>query len=374
MPSIEVIKGNIHKSVPDSTYEIFIKPLYEKVKDAGLGTKFDPDVHLSCKAEDIETLKTYTLQDLGITNPKRAVNDFAACDPLPLFTQEAIDIIRREIMTESTFKKYARLANLSTSALDVQLGGFTKYGTSPFLKDALSHPRTLEVFSKVIGLQVRNFCDFENGHINFGIKSKEQAAIERESITEIEAKTQLFLKGDSSAIDSVVNWHFDSNPYTAVIMLSPTDEMIGGETALTKGSGEIVLTKQTPQGSVSLVQAGAIRHLALLPFCVTERIAIAQALLPADPLLNDVTVITTIKPSVLHRTRYNEFYPDWIEYRMGVLEARVRNLKQTVRKKADNGEDFDQLETIEQLKELINYVKGTYREFEVIDEGLATID
>lgn len=85
-------------------------------------------------------------------------------------------------------------------------------------------------------------------------------------------------------------------------------------------------------------------------------------------------MLTTIKPSVLNVFRHNEFYPEWVEYRMKILEARCKDTRVKCMQKMADGQDFDQLEMVSRLKELIEYVKGTFREFEVVDEGLISVD
>lgn len=372
MVAQEVLDGNLHKRVLPKTYEEHVQALYDELEDVDINVKFDPDIHLASKPEDLKSLKVYTLQELGIHDEPRAVNDFALADPFPIFTEEAVKIMRKEIFQKDVFLKFARQANLSTSGLDVQLGGFSDRSCR-FLFEANSHPRTLELYEAVIGFPVTNMFDYEVAHINLGLKSKQQAEIEKDQAEEIKEKTRKFLSGDDSSVDAVVSWHMDSNPYTAVIMLSPTDEMVGGETALTKGNGEIITAKQIPRGWCGLIQAGAIRHLALLPFCVTERCAVANAIVPLDPLMKDVNVITSIKPSVLHRSRYNEFYPEWVAYRMKTLMARLDHLRSTTLEKMEKGELFNLMETVQQLKDLITYINGTFREFEVVDEGLETV-
>ena len=72
--------------------------------------------------------------------------------------------------------------------------------------------------------------DFEIGHVNLSVQSEEQKC------QEIVAAADGSLQEDDSPI---VDWHTDSYPFVCVTMLSDCTNMIGGETALRKGNGEV---------------------------------------------------------------------------------------------------------------------------------------
>lgn len=375
MPSIDVIKGNLHKSVPTGHYDTYVEPKLHKLrKDIDYeNAVFDPERHIIFKDDMFDSVKIHTLQDLGLDPPDK-LSEFGIAEPFPFFSDEAIEIMRFEIFQKKTFETYARVANISTNALDVNIGGYARHA-APFIHAAINHPETLRIMSKLAGVELKVLFDYETGHINFGIKGEEQVEREKKMKPELQMKVTEFLDGKHDEnVDAVVNWHFDSNPYTMVLMASDTEGMVGGETVVTLGDGTLAIAKNPTKGNVALIQAGVIRHMAMLPYCAPERITIVTALSPSDPLLPDPNVITTIKPSVLHRSRHNEFYPEWVDYRMKTLEARCRNTRERCMEKSRQGEDFNQLEMVKQFKELIDYVKGTFREFEVIDEGLETVD
>lgn len=72
--------------------------------------------------------------------------------------------------------------------------------------------------------------DLEIAHINLSVQSQEnmeQELREYEEATEDDDK------------DAIVGWHTDSYPFVCVTMLSDCSTMIGGETALRTGTGEI---------------------------------------------------------------------------------------------------------------------------------------
>lgn len=85
--------------------------------------------------------------------------------------------------------------------------------------------------------------DYEIGHINFSVKSDEQT---REERAEIENQKRFFAEDEGIAgcpwedDKPVVGWHTDSYPFVCVLMLSDCTDMVGGETALRTGAGNVI--------------------------------------------------------------------------------------------------------------------------------------
>lgn len=73
--------------------------------------------------------------------------------------------------------------------------------------------------------------DLEIAHINLSVQS--QANMEQE-LREYHKAVE-----DEDDEDAIVGWHTDSYPFVCVTMLSDCSTMIGGETALRTGTGEI---------------------------------------------------------------------------------------------------------------------------------------
>lgn len=65
--------------------------------------------------------------------------------------------------------------------------------------------------------------DYEIGHINMS------APADKSEVT----------KKCVNDDDAIVGWHRDSYPFVCVLMMSDTTGMVGGETALRTGSGEV---------------------------------------------------------------------------------------------------------------------------------------
>ena len=113
---------------------------------------------------------------------------------------------------------------------------------APFVYDAWKHPETLAIISKIAGIELVTEMDFEIGHVNISVKSEKQKA------EELDAFMDRKLTEDDEGIAGcpweddkpIVDWHTDSYPFVCVTMLSDCTNMIGGETALRTGDGDIV--------------------------------------------------------------------------------------------------------------------------------------
>jgi hypothetical protein len=95
-----------------------------------------------------------------------------------------------------------------------------------FIFEAWKHPQTLAIVSKIAGVDLVPVMDYEIGHINLSIPGERK---------EYERNTMIS-EDDEEAI---VGWHRDSYPFVCVLMMSDCTSMIGGETALRTGTGDI---------------------------------------------------------------------------------------------------------------------------------------
>lgn len=102
----------------------------------------------------------------------------------------------------------------------------------------------LSIVSKIAGIDLIPVMDYEIGHVNMSVTSKAKPASCEDEKGAVESATE------SVEDDAVVDWHTDSYPFVCVLMLSDCSKMIGGETAMKEGSGEIM--KVRGLGMVSL--------------------------------------------------------------------------------------------------------------------------
>lgn len=125
---------------------------------------------------------------------------------------------------------------------------------APFIYDAWWSPDTLSIISKIAGVDLVPAMDFEIGHVNISVKTEAQTQKEIDTIQ----NQQKFFDEDEGIAGCpweddkpVVDWHTDSYPFVCVLMLSDCENMVGGETALETGTGEIMKVRGPEMVSTS---------------------------------------------------------------------------------------------------------------------------
>ena len=97
--------------------------------------------------------------------------------------------------------------------------------------------------------------DFEIGHINMSVKSEQQKAEELLAVADKRmGEADEGIAGCPWEDDKpIVDWHTDSYPFVCVLMLSDCTGMVGGETALKTGNGDILKVRgpEMVSGSIS---------------------------------------------------------------------------------------------------------------------------
>lgn len=225
--------------------------------------------------------------------------------------------------------------------------------------------------------------DFEIGHINISVKSEKQKAEELIAFAE-KASTEADegIAGCPWEDDKpIVDWHTDSYPFVCVTMLSDCTSMIGGETALKTGSGDVLKVRgpqmvsttryslihvwtDAPQGCAVVLQGRYIEHQALRALGATERITMVTSFRPRCPTLPDDTVLTTVRPI----SNLSELYFQFSEYRLEILEERIRDKLKTLRETKRSGKKFNTLSLKKFLKEQEQFLAHMNKE--MIDEDL----
>ena len=129
---------------------------------------------------------------------------------------------------------------------------------APFIYDAWNNPVTLSIISKIAQVDLVPAMDFEIGHVNFSVKSEEQT---RKEIDTIRNQERFFADDEGIAgcpwedDKPVVGWHTDSYPFVCVLMLSDCTNMVGGETALQSGGGEVLKVRGPEMVSAASLHA-----------------------------------------------------------------------------------------------------------------------
>ncbi|GME75103.1 unnamed protein product [Ambrosiozyma monospora] len=145
------------------------------------------------------------MEELGATCPEQ-ISEIGVSEPFPLFTDEAVEIMRAEILRKEVFDSSGRISHNSTTGKDCTLRGYAKT-MAPFSYAAWTHPDTIAAVSAMAGVELVPIMDYEIGHVNIAMKSEDAAANE---LVSSKRRSSMTKKNDD--VPAVVNWHNDSYP------------------------------------------------------------------------------------------------------------------------------------------------------------------
>ncbi|KAF9878277.1 hypothetical protein CkaCkLH20_04315 [Colletotrichum karsti] len=288
---------------------------------------FDPKKHL--KIADPERI--FTMQEIGLGG--QGISPVAASAPFSIFTPEAVAQMRAEIFSEPVLQSCQFASDFAKNMI-------RGYGPRlcPFIFDAWNSPEVLNAVSKVAGVELVPAIEYEVGHINISINNVTTELSTVES-------SATYLDDESSAFA----WHRDSYAFVCVTMLSDCTGMIGGETAMRTGNGDVMKVRGPMMGTGVVMQGRYIEHQALKAKGGRERISMVTAFRPKSPLVRDETVLTGSRPI---STR-SDLYYQWSHYRLDVLEERLRAGAKNLREREHAGRKFD----VDAAREFLNLQK-----------------
>ncbi|KAI9664961.1 MAG: hypothetical protein M1821_006409 [Bathelium mastoideum] len=328
-------------------------PIIERAaarEKTGGSVNFDPAKHLSFAPPP----QVFSMGDLGLEGV--GVSPVAVSQPFQLFSEEAVEQFRAEILNPEVMKNCRFTSNLAAC----QLRGYSpKY--APFIYDAWNNQETLAIISKIAGVDLIPVINFEIGHINLSVKSAKEAAEEVAGVTRAKQSYD-----DDEGIGGcpweddkpVVGWHTDSYPFVCVLMLSDCTNMVGGETALLKGNGEVIKVRGPQKGCAVILQGRYITHQALRALGAQERITMVTSFRPRSPYLPDDSVLTSVRPV----SNLNELYTEFASYRLEMLEERVRKQLKILREYQQANKKTDTTALKAFLKEQEEFTKRTNEE------------
>lgn len=307
--------------------------------------KFDPEVHLNIgKPAWKKTMKDFGYEEhSGISN-------FAAAAPFPLFTDEAVRLLRNDILSEPVQENHVQ----SSERTPYMLRGYARKHT-PFVYDAFNHPDVLKAISDVVGIDLVGVHDHEVGHTNIQLGPRGREGVQELSDTPTPPLTssKMVEPGEYDHL-MVDDWHFDQVPFVAVLMLSDTTGMKGGETAvMTKGGTKDVVPGPS-LGKVSVLQGSKIKHAALRAVNCSERITMVLSLRPRDVFAEDTTCLVNSRG----HDDMESLGLSWLDYRLKVLEERCR----IQREKLASAGKFSKEEVIRYCKDQVKYFQVTAHE------------
>ena len=169
-------------------------------------------------------------------------------------------------------------------------------------------------------------------------------------------------------------WHRDSYPFVCVTILSDCTGMTGGETALKTASGDIMkvrgpaMVSSSPkdmflpltciQGTAVVMQGRYIEHQALKAFGGRERISMVTSFRAKSPHIRDETVLTGVRPIC----NLSELYTQYTEYRLEILEERIRIKLQQERQREKANRTFEIVEMRNFLTEQVQFLEAMTKE------------
>ncbi|GMF04091.1 unnamed protein product [Ambrosiozyma monospora] len=148
-----VLGGSQHMKIGDHQYDTEIKPILDSLSNVNLDVKFDPKIHLAFTKDCLKNYKRTTMEELGATCPEQ-ISEIGVSEPFPLFTDEAVEIMRAEILKKDVFDLGGRISHSSTTGRDCTLRGYAKT-LAPFSYAAWTHPDTVAAVS---AMAVRRCC------------------------------------------------------------------------------------------------------------------------------------------------------------------------------------------------------------------------
>lgn len=290
----------------------------KKWKYAPTSVKFDPAKHLDVGAPPWKK----TMRDFGYDGFD-GTSDFAAAAPFRLFTDEAVRLIRNDILSEPVQENHV----ISCDRNPYMLRGFAHKHT-PFVYDACTHPSVLRAISDVVGIDLVHVHDYEVGHTNIQLGPKGPEGVRELSDTPTVPLSPSTAIGPSEYDDRLVDdWHFDQVPFVAVLMLSDTTGMKGGETAVRNGDGSQAVIPGPSLGKVAILRGSKVNHAALRAVNCVERITMVLSLRPRDAFAEDTTNLSNGRD----HDDMESVGMSWLDYRFSVLEERCRLQRESLK-------------------------------------------
>ncbi|KAL1869040.1 hypothetical protein Plec18167_008043 [Paecilomyces lecythidis] len=269
---------------------------------------FDPKKHLNFQPPK----RVYTMKEIGLEG--HGISPVAISEPFPLFTAAAIKQIRAEVFSEPVLRD----CQYASSFAKNMIRGMGRE-RAPFTCDAWSSRELLAKVSEVAGIDLVVSFDYEIANINIAVGEQDT--------------------GDKLSDDSLsaFAWHYDSFPFVCVTMLSDCTGMVGGETAIRTPSGEIKKMRGPAMGTAVVMQGRYIEHQALKALGGRERISMVTAFRPKSPHVRDELVLTGSRAI----SNWSELYTDYVEYRLELLEERLRAKLKEERKRVAGKRPFN---------------------------------
>jgi len=211
--------------------------------------------------------------------------------------------------------------------------------------DAWNHPETLAAVSKIAGIDLVPALDYDIGHVNISVPAESPCANPEKNVSDEQEMTAF-------------GWHKDCFPFVCVTMLSDCTGMVGGETALKTGYGDIIKVRGPAMGTAVVMQGKYIEHQALKARGNRERISMVTSFRPKWPCVKDKTTLCGVRGI----SDLNTLLSQYTEYRLENIEERVRKMLHQWRQARKAGHNPDIEGVRDWLLEQMKYIEATATE------------
>ncbi|KAM0546235.1 hypothetical protein ACHAPJ_010918 [Fusarium lateritium] len=296
---------------------------------------FDASKHVEYQAPK----NIFTMKDIGLEGQGVSLN--AVTEPFKLFSQDAIAQMRAEIFSENVLEN----CQYSSPFVRRTVRGMGPK-RAPFIYEAWRSKEVLDRISEVAGIDLVPVMDTEISAVNIVVNDNNTTAPAVDGEKKVEDEVSAFA------------WHYDSYPFVCVTMLSDCTDMVGGETALKTGTGEIMKVRGPAMGTAVVMQGRYINHQALKALGGAERISMITSFRPKSYSLPDESVLTGVRGI----SNLDELYSDFTQYRLEILEDRFREQARNQRQRVIQGRPFDTRDVKEFLRQQKEYIETTLNE------------
>ncbi|KAL9941871.1 hypothetical protein ACHAP6_002823 [Verticillium nonalfalfae] len=221
------------------------------------------------------------MKDIGLEGA--GISATAISEPFPLFTREAIAQMRAEIFSKDSLENCQYSSSFCKNMIRAMGPAI-----APFIYDAWNSPEVLSGISEVAGIEIVPVFDIDIGNVNISFDDQTGTTT-----------------GDETAAEQVpaFAWHYDSFPFGTAIVL----------------------------------QGRYIEHQALKAFGGSERITMVTSFRARSPFVKDESVLTGVRGI----SNVSDLYTQYTEYRLEILEDRIRAKRKSENYRAASKRSFD---------------------------------
>ncbi|KAI1621291.1 major facilitator superfamily domain-containing protein [Exophiala viscosa] len=292
---------------------------------------FDPKIHLAYDGK----VQRITMEELKLPRTSTS-SPVAGSLPFKLLSGEGVLAYRKALFDPKVIDQCA----VSPRPGTLVLRGAGKI--SKFVHDFWTHEETMKIISDIVDVPLSIIMKGEIAHTNIQAKGsnleemkaslRPEPSLGKVKLTEEEKNYKPLDE------NSIIPWHHDSYPYVCVLMISETEGMLGGETYIKAGDGEISKVEGPMMGYGCVLQGGEVEHLAARAFGVAERITTITSYRPNVTKAYDSSYISNLRAY----SGLGVLYQEWALYRLDKMKEEIEALHHKIQSSGavDTGE-FD---------------------------------